>query len=110
MTRYTLHVPENYNDGREIPGYVFDQVEQDLVDIVGGYTRTPGVGGWRSDMDTVYVEPVQVYTTDSADPDALQKLTNLARYLAQRLGQDAIYMTAQEIQTYLVTAREEISA
>ena len=110
MTRYTLHIPEQYNDGREVPGYLLDQIELDLVDIVGGFTRTAGTGGWRGEENVVYVEPVQLYIVDSADPDVLRKLTDYAAWLARELAQEAIYLTAQDIQTYLVTAREEIQA
>ena len=110
MTRYTLHVPEQYNDGREIPGHIFDQVELEILQAAGGFTRTAGTGGWRGDDGNVYVEPVQLYHIDSADPTTAAVLLLLAEDLARQLDQEAIYLTRQEITTHFVTAREEITA
>jgi hypothetical protein len=110
MTRYTLHVPEQFNDGREIPGYLLDEIELDLAERFGGYTRTSATGGWRADDGTIHIEPMQLYIVDSAAPGTAGRLSVLAERLARDLKQDAIYLTEQEIQTYLVTAREEIAS
>lgn len=109
MTRYTLHVPEQYNDGREIPGYLLDEIELDLAERFGGYTRTSATGGWRADDGTVHIEPMQLYIVDSAYPETVERLQEYASHLARQFQQDAVYLTAQDIQTYLVTAREEIT-
>lgn len=113
MTRYTLHVPEQFNDGREIPGFMLDEIELDLVDMFGGYTRMSATGGWRADNGSTPIEPMQVYVVDSADPATLERLQRYAAHLTKQFEQDAIYLTRQEIETWLIEAtpaREESKA
>ncbi|MDE2101471.1 MAG: hypothetical protein KGL39_29770 [Patescibacteria group bacterium] len=107
MTRYTLHIPEQYNDGAPVAPEYFATVEQAVEDIAGGWTLTHGIGGWRGE-DSRYREPVRLYhvDTDSA-PDPL---LDLADDIAAALGQEAVYLTAQDISTTLVTSRQEVAA
>lgn len=108
MTRYTLHVPELLNDRTPIHGWQIDRIEADIIAIAGGFTQTRGFGGWRGET-RYYREPVRLYQIDSAD-DIGGRLRDLAADIARRLDQEAVYLTAQEIQTFLVTpAREEIT-
>ena len=110
MTRYTLHIPEADNDGIPFDEPTFEVIERELLDIGGGFTTTPGVGGWQGDEQT-YREPVRLYHVDTEDPDAGARLLALAERAARILLQEAVYLTRQSIETFLIApAREEIPA
>jgi len=98
MTRYTLHVPEVRNDGAPVEPEVFAEVEREILDRAEGFTLTHGIGAWRGD-GTTYREPVRMYHVDGEDVD----LHDVALYVARILDQEAVYLTAQEILTTLVT-------
>lgn len=103
MTRFTLHVPEQYNDGAAVdPAYFTDAVEPAILALSGGFTLTHGIGAWRGD-DTVYREPVRLYAID-AEHDLGPALTAVAEGVARHLEQEAVYLTAQEIAPQLVFA------
>lgn len=106
MTRYTLHVPEHYNNGDPVSSEYFAEVEARIEDVAGGWTLTHGIGGWLGD-DGRYREPVRLYAMDVDDLDALRAsiaLRGLAQKIARELDQEAVYLTAQEIAPTLVYA------
>lgn len=103
MTRYTLHVPAFYNDGSLVGDVVLHDIEARIIDIAGGFTRTSGMGGWRTDDGRVYLEQVYLYAVDSDDPEVPGKLHRLAERVADALRQEAVYLTHQAIGTSLVT-------
>jgi hypothetical protein len=109
VTRYTLHVPEQYNDGSLVAPEYFAHIEQAIEDVAGGWTLTHGIGGWRGE-DTRYREPVRLYHVDVAHPKPgerpVDRLLDIADDIAAALGQEAVYMTAQQITTTLVTRQE----
>jgi hypothetical protein len=102
VTRYTLHIPEQLNDGSPVGQGTFDWIERDLLDVAGGFTLTHGIGAWRGD-DTVYREPVRLYSVDTAD-DVAAALTTVAQAARLALSQEAVYLTSTEIGTTLVYA------
>jgi hypothetical protein len=104
--RYTLHVPEQYNDGLPVSPEYFATVEREIEDFAGGWTLTHGIGGWRGE-DTRYREPVRLYHVDTER--APDPLLDIADDIAAALGQEAVYLTAQEISTTLVTSRQEVA-
>ena len=110
MTRYTLHVPLYDNDFRPFPAQTIAEIEQRLLGIFGGFTKAPGMVGAYRGENRDYHEPIDLYHVDSADPAAAGILTRMAQKIAAELGQEAVYLTAQTIETFLVTpAREEIT-
>lgn len=109
MTRFTLHVPITLNDGREVAREVFDELEHRLLGTVGGFTKSRGIGGWRGEEQD-YREHVDLYHVDTDDSSSTRGvLVRLAQWLASTLEQEAVYLTAQEIVTELVTA-EQVAA
>jgi hypothetical protein len=102
MTRYTLHVPEQYNDGLQIGEEVHAIIEGELIGAAGGFTLTHGIGAWRSDDGTIYREPMKLYAVDSDDPDVPCRLGELAGRVANALRQEAVYLTTAAIGTELV--------
>jgi len=110
VDRWTLHVPENYNDGSPVEPSVFEEIEDKILRLAGGFTRKLARGAWRGDEQD-YHEPVGLYLIDTEDPSLEAELLELARDIAARLSQEAVYLTRQVIDTFLVTpAREEITA
>lgn len=103
MTRYTLHVPRVDNHGAPVDPHELELIENQLVAVAGGWTSTRGVGAWRSpDTGTSYREPVTLYHVDS-DADIAPELLTIAERAAERLEQEAVYVTAQDISVTLVT-------
>lgn len=100
--RWTLTVPLTLNDGTPTPAEDIAGIEHALLDIADGFTATPGEGVWRSDeTGELYREPVTVYTFDVgylADGD----VRRLAADIARLLRQEAVYVTRQDVSTYLV--------
>lgn len=107
MTRYTLHVPEQYNNGDPVPPEYFAVIEREIEDYAGGWTLTHAIGGWRGE-DSRYRESVRLYHVDTDNGPA--RLLGTAEAIAQALDQEAVYLTAQEISTTLVTSRQEVGA
>ena len=103
MTRYTLHVPLTRNDGSPVEDDILALIEDDILGIAGGFTATDGIGAWRGD-GTTYREPVRLFLVDTAEPDAPELLRALASTVARWLDQEAVYLTAAELTTSLVTA------
>lgn len=101
MTRYTLHVPEQYNDGAPVGPETFAAVEERILSTVGGYTLAHGIGAWRSDEGRDYREAVRLYLID-ADESARQGLLDLAHAVARALDQEAVYLTEQPVAPTLV--------
>lgn len=101
MTRYTLHVPARYNNGRPVTPHIMQGIESRLIDYAGGFTMTRADGAWRGDDGTIYHEPIRLYLVDTAE-DISRQLHELAESVAIRLGQEAVYLTAQNITTSLV--------
>lgn len=100
MTRFTLHVPRRYNDGRAVESEVVDWIESELLDAAGGFTTTEAIGAWRGSRGKVYREPVRLYHVD-ADEDSEATLQIVADAVAMSLRQEAVYLTAQPIETQL---------
>lgn len=105
MTRYTLHIPSNYNDGREVSPTLIRAVEEEILSFADGYTLTLGVGAWKNADGEVYREPVRLYAVDTEDGSAL---IELAEWVADALGQEAVYLTAAEIAPTLI--RQAVAA
>lgn len=98
--RWTITVPQTYNDGTPLPRGTVRDIERRVAAIAGGFTATPGEGVWRGE-DRLYREPVTVYTFDVgyiADGDVRQ----LAEDVALLLDQEAVYVTRQDVETFLV--------
>ena len=107
MTRFTIHVPRKLNDGTITDYRELERVEDELLDIAGGWTSAHAVGAWRSpDTGESYREPYQLYHVDS-DDDIAPELLALAERTAQRLDQEAIYVTAQTVGVTLVAAQRD---
>lgn len=113
MIRYTLHVPEQRNDGSLIEPAYFEEIEGALEVLAGGWTLTPGIGGWRGENER-YREPVRLYAMDveqDLNGNLRRALVLQAGRIADELEQEAVYLTRQDIETYFVSpARKEITA
>lgn len=101
MTRFTLHVPEAFNDGTPVGQDTFELIENALLNIGGGFTLTHGIGAWRGDNE-VYREHVRLYAVDSDDVNTGARLLKLAHRVGTALRQEAVYVTQQAIATQLV--------
>lgn len=110
MTRYTLHVPLYDNNFRPFPAEDLADIDSQLLGLFGGFTKAPGMVGAYRGENRDYHEPIDLYYIDTAEPQAQDVLLRLAQRLAQQFDQEAIYVTRQEIETFLVEpAREEIA-
>lgn len=58
----------------------------------GGFTATPGMGGWLSDVHGLIEEPVMTVhsNTDDSGLNSLQTIREFAVLLATAMGQEAV--------------------
>lgn len=103
MTRFTITVPEQYNDSSPVSPDYFETFEQRLLNIAPGFTLTNSIGAWRDDSGRVYHEPVRVYAVD-CDDDSGPAFHELAVDVALELEQEAVYVTAAPIAPSLVAS------
>ena len=73
-------------------------LETMLCDEFGGFTRTPGKGGWSYRGENI-IEEVYVYTVlDTADIEHVTAWINILRgYIRMRFDQTTAYCTAREV-------------
>lgn len=108
MIRYTLTVPVYLNDGTRVPNRWTVKLERDIADIMGGFTRLDGFGGWlgagvtREGNRKLYREPISVYQVDSGDPFAPTLMEGFAHRVKSELEQECVYLTRQDISVTLV--------
>ncbi len=102
MLRYTLALPKQDNSGRELTAEHRRAAEQ-LLHHFGAFTAHEAVGAWRGTIGTYGAERVTVYTVDAPDTsESYAKLHALAQTLKVACEQDAIYLTRQPVETWLV--------
>ncbi len=101
VLRYTLTLPMTGNNGRDLTAEHL-RTEDYLVRHFSAYTAHRAVGAWRG-ADGNYAEPVRVYTVDAPDTsESYAKLRALAQDLKLTCEQEAIYLTRQPVETWLV--------
>jgi hypothetical protein len=103
MTRFTLHVPETFNDGTPVGPEFFETLERDLLDRVGGFTLTHAIGAWQGEGGR-YREAVRLYAIYTDDLAVGTSLHILAERVAEALRQEAVYLTSAHIQADLIYA------
>lgn len=100
--RYTLHVPVLDNAARSLAP-LHAHVARILAREFHGFTRLDGAGYWPGAQASPDSEDVTLYVVDAgADARTLATLYALARYVRDSAAQDAVYLTRQAIQTWLV--------
>ncbi len=103
MYRYTLTVPVNDNDGSSL-AILHKGIARRLARDYHGFTTLQGPGAWHDPelARNVGREDVILYIIDTDNTLALEDLTNLARAIRRAAAQDAVYLTRQPIETWLV--------
>ena len=100
MTRYALHVPLLDNEGRDLA-----ELHADVRALLGehfpGFTELPSEGAWLAGEHVCH-EPLRIYVVDSDDVDAHEVIRKVGRKVKTEAQQDAVYLTAQAIQTELI--------
>jgi hypothetical protein len=104
MARWTIHVPVRDNDKNEIP-HVLDSARRALGDA-GFQGRTVirrAQGDWQGDDQNYAVEEMDLIMVDAPDAqeseDAILGVAQLVKAMAD---QEAVYVTKQDVTTYLV--------
>ncbi len=102
MLRYTLTLPTHDNSGRDLTSE-HAHIRSRLLRDFGGFTAHKARGHWRGADDMRYAENVVVYTFDIIATDNVPgALVALADALKVSCGQEAIYLTRQPVETWLV--------
>ena len=100
--RYTLHVPVLDNDAHPL-GPLHAHVARILAREFHGFTRLDGAGFWPGAQASPDSEAVTLYVVDADDSArTLATLHALARHVRDVAEQDAVYLTRQAIETWLV--------
>lgn len=100
LARYTLHVPVRDNTGKEIP-HVLANVRK-MMTAAGFHGRTVirrAQGDWM-DLPTEEMDLIMVDAPNA--PEILEAMKNIASGVKQLAGQEAVYLTVQPIQGYLI--------
>jgi|YelNatPaOPRAMG01_1025707.scaffolds.fasta_scaffold23474_5 hypothetical protein len=95
-----IYVPQFLNDGSPVPESVFDDIEEHLKEVFGGFSMREEYGVWR-DPETGITEDMinKVYeiTYDMvSDPDATAFLEELIKDIGHQLGQQVMYRVVYE--------------
>ncbi len=102
MHRYTLTVPTHDNTGDDLD-IVHAGVSRKLAREFDGFTVLTGEGAWHAvGALNPGREAVKDYVIDTSHDGALETLTRLARSIRRVAGQDAVYLTRQTVETWLV--------
>lgn len=92
MQQFTIHIPQQFNDGRDIPQQAIDDFLELALDKFGGYTINPlpVLGAWRDpDTGTVYKEPMlQMHIASESD----NKVTDYVAQIGGAFKQECMYM------------------
>lgn len=101
MVRYSLTLPTHDNAGRDLRA-AHKRASTYLLAHFGAYTAHDAEGAWNG-VGTTHSEPVVVYTVDAPDTsEACARLHALATQLKADARQEAVYLTRQLIETWLV--------
>lgn len=104
MARWTIHVPVHNNEQREIP-HVLDAARRALGDA-GFQGRTVirrAQGDWQGDEYNYDVEEMDLIMVDAPDaPESEEAILGVAQLVKVMADQEAVYVTKQNITTYLV--------
>jgi hypothetical protein len=95
-----IYVPQFLNDGSPVPESVFDDIEEHLKEVFGGFSMREEYGVWR-DPETGVTEDMinKVYeiTYDMvSDSDATAFLEELIKDIGHQLGQQVMYRVVYE--------------
>lgn len=96
-----IYVPQFLNDGSPTPDWVFDEIDERITEVFGGYSMREDYGVWvdpetgsREDMlHYVYI----ITYNEEEDPDATVYLNELVYYIGTLLGQQIMYTTSKEL-------------
>lgn len=100
--RATLHVPKFLNNGTPVEESFVVALEDTLVARFGAFTRTGCTGVWKSDDGTVYTDKQCLYHIDVCHENDIHGLRYVADEVREQLAQECVYVTVQQISTYLV--------
>lgn len=90
------HIPVHFilptvqPDGSKVPGFAIAQLQGDLVDFAGGFTRSDILGGWESPEGERLTETGYRYEVSIA-PGRLADFDDFLRGVAKAFEQRAIY-------------------
>jgi hypothetical protein len=102
--RYDLFLPLAFNDGRPIPGHLFDSVERRLLARFGGVTAqrrdVPLRGAWQAESQ-LYLDDVIVVTVLDFRPRGSGRfIGELKRDLLREFDQLEILITESSLRVH----------
>lgn len=86
---YRIIAPVADNDGLEIPGILWENLEHKLLDLFGGFSRLESQGQWRSDDGIVYYDHNVIYSAIGPN-DCFPKLLRIAEWVKAEWCQESI--------------------
>ena len=104
LVRYTIHVPVTDNNHREIPE-VLAALRKTLTDsgFPGRTVIRKAQGDWSGESTDYDSEETDLVMIDAPDtPENLQAIIAAAKGVKELAGQEAVYVTSQPLQAYLV--------
>ena len=75
MIKLTVLIPTTYNNGDEVQKETFQRLENQLLEIAGGYTIEGIVeGGWVDKDGTIYKDKSRKYTVVTSELDKIKEV------------------------------------
>jgi hypothetical protein len=96
MTKYEIHLPLSYSDGRSIEHEKISRVLDEFIAVFGLFAE-PSLRAWKYD-GVKYVEIVKIEIITIADKVPKKRLKDFKERLKESLQQSDILITTQSIQ------------
>lgn len=103
MQRITITVPQCYNDGTLVPIDDMEQIDRDILNLFGGYSRHGIAGAWTDDSGKVYRDFSYRYEILTNDSLAYWQLKSYTHDLCTILDQKCILTTCESVQADFVS-------
>jgi hypothetical protein len=107
MREATLIMPAADNHGNSLSG-LLQNLGGSLIETFGGFTVTPGHGGWRADNGREFLEPVHVFTVAmDLDDENNARLRHIAESFGRAGNQLSVYVRFASGEVEIIDIRPE---
>jgi hypothetical protein len=91
-TKFTLLLPLNYNDGKQVSEEVLSAILTELYELVGGYSNVgTAIGAYRMKDGSKKIDHSAIIWV-GIEEDQESELRSLVAEIARQLGQETIYL------------------
>jgi len=100
MRQIELYVPMQDNQGQNVPGRYWGNLEARLRGAFGGFTTYDGQGQW-TDGRRIYRDSIHIYRIVCQD-DLTCLIATIAHYVKEAWKQESVLYTVRDIQATFI--------